>query len=698
MHSRDVLPPGTVLDGKYRIERLIGSGGFGMTYAAQDFGLGQTVAVKEYYPAQFGTREGTLTVRPASARDQDLFDRLKDSFLREAKTLAQFKHPSIVRVLSVFEGHGTAYMIMEFESGRSLRGWLDDLGRRPTQAELDRIVVPVLDALETMHEAHFLHRDIAPDNIIVRANGSPVLLDFGAARRVMAELSGALTGIVKQGYSPQEQYANDPRAQGPWSDIYALGATLYRCVAGTTPPEATLRMLDDATEPATTFAEHGYRLGFLSAIDQAMAVRPRERPQTIAAFRKLLVAPDAPVTALTETASVQAEAISATATARETNRTALPGADGWSRISPPPKSRIAERYADASQPARVAIAALALVAASGVVWAMVDFASNRVLPAKDTQIVGTTTRSEQRAEDAKAFLDRNRLEAQPFQKAAEEKERQRQADADAAARRADTQRLASEEAARQAKREQDARNAAAAKAPLSAVTGNPVPPLARPKTILKQVAKVKAAADTKLLSGNMLTMPAFADKVPNNIREPNTILIGLPNGFMALAKDGVTVRFYGDAWQVVRTVSLDGVFDRGAVRDGSLDFRRSIEDIAAAGDTIFINVGCARTYAKVFKGDCAFLMAIDANTRAVQWKSPGTVSSGTFYLSDDIILSSYGFTDEPDYVFAIDASTGKVLQRVLIDSQAELELFGTTLKALSYNEFLYTFEVAPRSK
>ena len=195
-------------------------------------GLNQSVAVKEYYPAQFGTRDGTLTVRPASESDRDLFDRLKESFLREARTLAQFRHPCIVRVLSVFEGHGTAYMIMEFEAGKSLKAWLDGLPRTDPGSSWIASSCRLLDALEVMHAASFLHRDIAPDNIIVRADGSPVLLDFGAARRVMAELSGALTGIVKQGYSPQEQYANDPRAQGPWSDIYALGATLYRCVTG----------------------------------------------------------------------------------------------------------------------------------------------------------------------------------------------------------------------------------------------------------------------------------------------------------------------------------------------------------------------------------------------------------------------------------------------------------------------------------
>src|SRR4249919_2641153 len=136
-------------------------------------------------------------------------------------------------------------MVMRFEQGPSFEAWLNSLDRLPTQQELDAIVAPLLDALQMMHAAKFLHRDIAPDNIIVRADGTPVLLDFGAARRAIAERSHALTGIVKAGYSPNEQYSSDSRLQGPWSDLYALGGTLYRAVVGVAPEEATLRVADD---------------------------------------------------------------------------------------------------------------------------------------------------------------------------------------------------------------------------------------------------------------------------------------------------------------------------------------------------------------------------------------------------------------------------------------------------------------------
>jgi tRNA A-37 threonylcarbamoyl transferase component Bud32 len=242
LDSRFALPAGTVLDGSYRIVRVVGTGGFGITYEAEDIALSTKVALKEYYPDEFGDRDARLSVRPKSERHKQTFEWGRQSFLKEARTLARFEHPSIVRVARVFEAHSTAYMVMGFERGQSFESWLKGLGRPPMQAELDAIVAPLLAALQVMHAANFLHRDIAPDNIIVRADGSPVLLDFGAARRSVAEMSRAMTGIVKAGYSPHEQYASDARLQGPWSDLYALGGTLYRAVTGFPPEEATLRV------------------------------------------------------------------------------------------------------------------------------------------------------------------------------------------------------------------------------------------------------------------------------------------------------------------------------------------------------------------------------------------------------------------------------------------------------------------------
>ncbi len=257
MDSRLVLPVNAIVDG-YRILRVVGSGGFGITYEAEDLNLGLMVALKEYYPFDFGDRDSTMSVRPKSARHKHTFEWGRSNFLQEARTLARFEHPSIVRVTRVFEAHATAYMVMRFEKGLSLEEWLRDLGRRPTQGELDAILHPLLDALELMHGANFLHRDIAPDNIIIRPDGTPVLLDFGAARRSSSETelapkaaSRPLTGVVKAGYSPHEQYSSDGRMQGPWSDLYALGGTLYRAVAGKAPEEATLRFDEDLMASAT---------------------------------------------------------------------------------------------------------------------------------------------------------------------------------------------------------------------------------------------------------------------------------------------------------------------------------------------------------------------------------------------------------------------------------------------------------------
>lgn len=287
LDSRTNLSPNTVLDGSYRIGRTLGAGGFGITYAAEDIHLGIQVAIKEYYPIEFGDRDA-MSVRPKSERHKQTFDWGRSSFLQEARTVARFRHPGIVRVTRVFEANSTAYMVMDFEKGHSFEDWLARLGRAPTQSELEGITLALLDALELMHEANFLHRDLAPDNIIVRGNGTPVLLDFGSARRAVGEMSRTLTGVVKAGFSPQEQYATDARLQGPWSDLYALGATLYRAVSGKPPEESTLRGIDDRLTPAIDLARGNYRPAFLAAIDACLRVKSADRPQSVGELRAML--------------------------------------------------------------------------------------------------------------------------------------------------------------------------------------------------------------------------------------------------------------------------------------------------------------------------------------------------------------------------------------------------------------------------
>ncbi|MET0569498.1 MAG: protein kinase, partial [Hyphomicrobiaceae bacterium] len=183
------LPAGTVLASDYRIERVLGAGGFGITYLAEETPLARLVTIKEYFPADYAARHGGVDACPRSRDCAEDYRWGLDRFLEEAQTLAKFDHPNIVRVYRYFRANSTGYMVLHFEEGQSFKGWLKSLGRAPRQHELDRVIAPLLDALELIHGADFLHRDIAPDNIIIRKDGSPVLIDFGSARGEIAQHS-----------------------------------------------------------------------------------------------------------------------------------------------------------------------------------------------------------------------------------------------------------------------------------------------------------------------------------------------------------------------------------------------------------------------------------------------------------------------------------------------------------------------------
>jgi Protein kinase domain len=302
------LPQGTDLVGDYRIERVLGAGGFGITYLATETQLARPVTIKEYFPVDFAARDPTEDVCPRSRGSRDDYAWGLQRFLDEAKTLAKFRHPNIVGVHRYFEAKQTAYIVQHYEEGASLKGWLDKLGRAPRQDELDRIVAPLLDALEVIHAADFLHRDIAPDNIIIRSDGTPVLIDFGSARSDIARHSKVVSALVKPGYSPYEQYATSGRQQGPWTDIYALGATLYHAISGRRPLEAPSRMLADELEPARHVARASYRAEFLRAIDRALALDVTERPRSIADWRAELAPPANAARGATRGATAKAKA------------------------------------------------------------------------------------------------------------------------------------------------------------------------------------------------------------------------------------------------------------------------------------------------------------------------------------------------------------------------------------------------------
>ena len=289
------LPSGTELAGDYRIQRVLGAGGFGVTYLAEEIALTRLVTIKEYFPADFAARATDQSAVPRSQGCNEDYKWGLERFIEEAQTLARFNHSNIVRVFRYFRANNTAYMVLHFEEGQSLKTWLKGLGRAPRQKELDAILMPLLDALETVHKAEFLHRDIAPDNIIVRkTGGEPVLIDFGAARSDIAAHSKTKTvsALVKPGYSPYEQYAETSRQQGPWTDIYALAATLYHAVTGKRPPDSPSRMLNDEYVPAREAALGAYRATFLEAIDKGLALNIDARPRSVATWRGALLAPE----------------------------------------------------------------------------------------------------------------------------------------------------------------------------------------------------------------------------------------------------------------------------------------------------------------------------------------------------------------------------------------------------------------------
>jgi len=279
------LPTGTRVD-HYVIREVLGAGGFGITYLAEHEGLGKQYAIKEYFPHAFSYRSGR-TILPSSSGDGTYKWGL-ERFVSEARALAKFKHPAIVDVTSIFEANGTAYIVLAYESGTDMAQWLRQLGRPPSQEELDRLLLPLLSALEDVHRHNMMHRDISPDNLLIRDDGQPVLIDFGSARESIRGRARALSAIVKHGYSPPEQYTSKPELQGPWTDIYALSATLYRAISGKLPPDATERFVRDDVQPLARLARAAYRKGFLDAIDRGLRMKVEERPQSIVEWRERL--------------------------------------------------------------------------------------------------------------------------------------------------------------------------------------------------------------------------------------------------------------------------------------------------------------------------------------------------------------------------------------------------------------------------
>ena len=289
------LQPGSELHW-YEIREILGQGGFGITYLADDKNLAHEVAIKEYMPIDLAARANDGSVQSISQTHHERYVWGLNSFIEEARTLGLFNHPNIVRVRNVFQSNNTAYMVMDYELGESLQ---DILNRRKILDEDDigTVIFPIIDGMKQVHAHGFIHRDIKPANIFIRVDGDPVLLDFGSARQAMSGQQQSLTSIFSKGYAPIEQYSTDDEQQGPWTDIYAFGATMYRAIAGVPPSDAINRSSALSLAARDTYV-HAVEIGagrysdsLLEAIDAAMQFKHQDRPQTISEWQTTYISP-----------------------------------------------------------------------------------------------------------------------------------------------------------------------------------------------------------------------------------------------------------------------------------------------------------------------------------------------------------------------------------------------------------------------
>ena len=443
---RGTLPAGTRLR-NYELISVLGHGGFGITYYARDTTLGREVAVKEYLPTSLALRENGTMVVPRSTQFAEDFIWGRERFLKEARILATLEGvPSIVRVYDFLEANGTAYMVMALARGETLEQRLKRDKQLPA-AIIERLLDRLLGGLEEVHKAGFLHRDVKPANIILDAKDNPTLIDFGASRAAMADRTAAPTAIFTPRYAAAEQLTSDK--QGPWTDIYSLSATLYHAITGRPPPSSLERALNDSYEPLTKLQPAGFSAATLHRIDAGLALRAKDRPQSIALWR------DGPAPAPHGEATVLAARVPPGHAAKTlVHRAPPPPVEPPTRSAPVPAA--ATRPPSAPKVAvagKNRIALYAVTAVSILVLAVGGYLVFATQPAPPPAPV----------HDQKAAADDAAAKAQAERQRAEEEAARQQAAADAQAK-ADAEAKAKADAEAAAKADAEAKAAAAAKA------------------------------------------------------------------------------------------------------------------------------------------------------------------------------------------------------------------------------------------
>jgi len=362
----NALPAGYRFN-EFEIKEVIGGGGFGIVYRAWDHQLERTIAIKEYMPVSLAVRAEDLSLELRGERYQKLFNAGLTSFIQEARLLARFNHPGLLHVLRFWEQNGTAYMGTLYYSGMTLKEWQLTSPDSVSEAWIRRLLPPLFGAINTIHQAGYLHRDISLDNIQIQENQLPVLLDFGSARKEIGNLSDETEIMLKPGFAPIEQYSEEgENEQGPWTDIYALGAVLHSLITRNPPPVSVVRCIEDNYQPLVERKPEGYSLPLLHAVDCALAMKPADRPQSIDAFAALIDLPVNDVEAVVNRLQTLPEPLPAPVEEEEivTPAPVVMAVNHASASVEPVTPRNVRRLS----PGLVALAAVALLAVVTVTW------------------------------------------------------------------------------------------------------------------------------------------------------------------------------------------------------------------------------------------------------------------------------------------------------------------------------------------